>query len=369
MSYYDASIFLSDAKLKGGASNDKYVGTYNNGVYYNSGYYLVESDTAITNGAKIGTKFTGPTASDFIALTKAPEQGTDFHKVWRNADGSLNLGGLYETKTDGKYGTMGYHLSNSDTPIVTTTTTSGQNPTTTTTTTTVKPTTTTSGKQSETPTPSGAQIHDFTANGKNSSFYTITGNLATNKGTVSYNGLTLTQCLKMESATSVGFTNTANGDLTLVFVEPNATIKVDGTKYTANGDGIIQVSVSAGTHTITKANTANLYYMVYADQGGTVVTTTTTATTAAPTTKPTATTTTTTTIDEEGLNYGDVNLDGVVDIRDCVTTNKFLANVLVLSDIAQKNADVDRDGNVGDIDVNYLMRFILNCEDVPNLPV
>ena len=57
----------------------------------------------------------------------------------------------------------------------------------------------------------------------------------------------------MESATSIGFTNTAKGDLTLVFVEPNATVKVDGTKYTANGDGIIQVSVSAGTHTITKA--------------------------------------------------------------------------------------------------------------------
>ena len=361
MSYYDASIFLSDAKLKGGASNDKYVGTYNNGVYYNSGYYLVESDTAITNGAKIGTKFAGPTASDFIALTKAPEQGTDFHKVWRNADGSLNLGGLYETKTDGAYGTMGYHLSNSDTPIVTTTTTTGQNPTTTTTTTTVKPTTTTSGKQSETPTPSGAQIHDFTANGKNSSFYTITGNLATNKGTVSYNGLTLTQSLKMESATSIGFTNTAKGDLTLVFVEPNATVKVDGTKYTANGDGIIQVSVSAGTHTITKADTANLYYMVYADQGGTVVTTTTTATA--------TTTTTTTTINEEGLNYGDVNLDGVVDLADCITVNKYLADVIVLSDIAQKNADVDRDNNVGDKDVSYLMKFVLNSDEVPDLPV
>ena len=318
MSYYDASIFLSDAKLKGGASNDKYVGTYNNGVYYNSGYYLVESDTAITNGAKIGTKFAGPTASDFIALTKAPEQGTDFH-------------------------------------------TTGQNPTTTTTTTTVKPTTTTSGKQSETPTPSGAQIHDFTANGKNSSFYTITGNLATNKGTVSYNGLTLTQSLKMESATSIGFTNTAKGDLTLVFVEPNATVKVDGTKYTANGDGIIQVSVSAGTHTITKADTANLYYMVYADQGGTVVTTTTTATA--------TTTTTTTTINEEGLNYGDVNLDGVVDLADCITVNKYLADVIVLSDIAQKNADVDRDNNVGDKDVSYLMKFVLNSDEVPDLPV
>ena len=369
MSYYDASIFLSDAKLKGGASNDKYVGTYNNGVYYNSGYYLVESDTAITNGAKIGTKFTGPTASDFIALTKAPEQGTDFHKVWRNADGSLNLGGLYETKTDGKYGTMGYHFSNSSTPVVTTTTTSGQKPTTTTSKTTVKPTTTTSNKQSETPTPSGAQIHDFTANGKNSSFYTITGNLATNKGTVSYNGLTLTQSLKMESATSVGFTNTAKGDLTLVFVEPNATVKVDGTKYTANGDGIIQVSVSAGTHTITKANTANLYYMVYADQGGTVVTTT--ATTAAPTTTTTTkpAVTTTTTADEEGVNYGDVNLDGVVDILDSITTNKYLANLMILSDVAQKNADVDRDGNIGDKDVGYLMKFILNSDEVPNLPV
>ena len=171
----------------------------------------------------------------------------------------------------------------------------------------------------------------------------------------------------MESATSVGFTNTAKGDLTLVFVEPNATVKVDGTKYTANGDGIIQVSVSAGTHTITKADTANLYYMVYADQGGTAVTTT--ATTAAPTTTTKPAVTTTTTADEEGVNYGDVNLDGVVDILDSITTNKYLANLMILSDVAQKNADVDRDGNIGDKDVSYLMKFILNSDEVPNLPV
>ena len=164
----------------------------------------------------------------------------------------------------------------------------------------------------------------------------------------------------MESATSVGFTNTAKGDLTLVFVEPNATVKVDGTKYTANGDGIIQVSVSAGTHTITKADTANLYYMVYADQGGTVVTTTTTTSA-----------TTTTTPSQSKDNIGDVNLDGVVDVLDAVMLNKYLANVVQLSDQALRNANCDQRGdsvnNVGDEDTTALMEFVLSV--VENLPL
>ena len=49
-------------------------------------------------------------------------------------------------------------------------------------------------------------IHNFTESGKNSNFYTITGNLSTGKGTVTYNGLSLTQCLKLESATNISFT-------------------------------------------------------------------------------------------------------------------------------------------------------------------
>ena len=100
--------------------------------------------------------------------------------------------------------------------------------------------------------------------------------------------------------------------------------------------------------------------------------TTTTTSIATTTTAPeetTTTTTTTTTINEEGLNYGDVNLDGVVDLADCITVNKYLADVIVLSDIAQKNADVDRDNNVGDKDVSYLMKFVLNSDEVPDLPV
>ena len=41
----------------------------------------------------------------------------------------------------------------------------------------------------------------------------------------------------------------------------------------------------------------------------------------------------------------------------------------MLSDIAQKNADVDRDNNVGDKDVSYLMKFVVNSDEVPDLPV
>ena len=112
------------------------------------------------------------------------------------------------------------------------------------------------------PSVSGGQIHDFTANGTNSSFYTITGNLSTSKGTVNYDNKTLTQCLKMESATNVTFNAGSAGKLTLVFAEAAPTIKVDGQKLTGS-NGIIETDLAAGSHTITKADTANLFYIVY----------------------------------------------------------------------------------------------------------
>ena len=108
--------------------------------------------------------------------------------------------------------------------------------------------------------PAGDQVHNFTASDKNSTFYTITGNLATNKGTVTYNGLTLTQCLKMETATTVTYTTTQPSTLTLVFVEPAGTAKIDGTNYTATA-GIITIPIAAGNHTIAKKDTANLFYI------------------------------------------------------------------------------------------------------------
>jgi len=117
--------------------------------------------------------------------------------------------------------------------------------------------------------PAGNEIHNFTTSGKTSSFYNITGNLSTTKGTVTYNGLTLTQCLKIESATSITFTTTQSSTLTLVFVEAAATIKVDNVDKIASG-GIVTVTLAAGSHTITKKDTANLFYMSTQYSGSTL---------------------------------------------------------------------------------------------------
>ena len=139
--------------------------------------------------------------------------------------------------------------------------------------------------QPGTPVSASAYVHNFTENGTASTFYTISGNLSTSKGSVTYDGKTLTQCLKLETATSISFTAPAAGKLTLVFVEDAATIKLDGKKLTAAG-GIITADVAAGAHTLTKADSANLFYMVYSTEGGTVVTPSETPT-QAPTENPT----------------------------------------------------------------------------------
>ena len=116
---------------------------------------------------------------------------------------------------------------------------------------------------------SGSEIHNFTTSGKTSTFYAITGNLSTSKGTVTYNGLTLTQCLKIESSTNISFTTSQASTLTLVFVEASATIKVDNVDKVAS-NGIVTVSLAAGSHTITKKDTSNLFYMSTVYSGGTL---------------------------------------------------------------------------------------------------
>ena len=53
-------------------------------------------------------------------------------------------------------------------------------------------------------------------------------------------------------------------------------------------------------------------------------------------------------------NYGDVNLDGKVDLVDAITINKYLAGQITLSEQATKNADVNADGSLGDGDSTML---------------
>lgn len=80
-------------------------------------------------------------------------------------------------------------------------------------------------------------------------------------GSVSYNGLTLTERLKIESNTSITYTTTSASTLTLVFDSSfTGTIKVDNVSYTASA-GIVTASIAAGSHTITKGSVANLFYI------------------------------------------------------------------------------------------------------------
>lgn len=114
--------------------------------------------------------------------------------------------------------------------------------------------------------PDGSYVHNFTKSGLDSSVYTIqNGNLSTIKGTVKYSGLTLTQCLKMESKTNITFTAPSNGTLKLVFGGSTSAsgkrVKVNGTYYNCDSNGIASVSVNSGNVTITKGDSINLFYI------------------------------------------------------------------------------------------------------------
>ena len=123
----------------------------------------------------------------------------------------------------------------------------------------------------DTPVSGDAKVHNFTESGTTSDFYSITGSIATNKGTATYNGLTLTKCLKMESSTSIKFTAPSAGKLTLVFGGTTAAsgkgVKVNGTSKKVGSDGTLTVDVAKGAVTVTKGDAINLFYMVYTPSG------------------------------------------------------------------------------------------------------
>ena len=88
------------------------------------------------------------------------------------------------------------------------------------------------------------------------------------------------------------------------------------------------------------------------------------------TTKPSKTTTTNTTTTNTAIpSYGDVNLDGKVDIVDAIFLNKYLATLIQFSDAQMANADCYQDGVLNDQDTTALMQFIiLLIDDLPVQP-
>ncbi|WP_289027582.1 dockerin type I repeat-containing protein, partial [uncultured Ruminococcus sp.] len=65
--------------------------------------------------------------------------------------------------------------------------------------------------------------------------------------------------------------------------------------------------------------------------------------------------------------YGDVNLDGQIDITDCVLLNKCLTGAVKLNKTAKRNADVDQNNEIDTSDTIYLLQFLIRVIDT--LPV
>lgn len=119
-------------------------------------------------------------------------------------------------------------------------------------------------------TTTGGELHNFTLSGKTSTFYTITGNMNSTASTQTYDGLALTARLKMESSTRIVYTTTGVSTLTLVCntgfngkikLTLGTDITLNTTSYTAVNGIVIIPSLAAGTYTISKGDTTDLYYI------------------------------------------------------------------------------------------------------------
>ena len=199
----------------------------------------------------------------------------------------------------------------------------------------------------------------FTPEDENN-YHTVTGTVVVNAQTT-----TTTTTTKATTTTTKATTTTKPNKTTTTKVttttKPN---KTTTTKVTTTTKPSKTTTTNATTTTkpnkttTTKATTTTKPSKTTATK-----VTTTTKPSKATTTK--VTTTTTTTIS----SYGDVNLDGKVDIVDAIFLNKYLATLIQFSDAQVANADCCQDGVLNDQDTTALMQFIiLLIDDLPVQP-
>lgn len=113
----------------------------------------------------------------------------------------------------------------------------------------------------------GTVLVTFTDSKPSSSIVTVSGNYATNKGTATIDGTSYSTCVKMESATNISVTVDKKVTMTLYFssADSKTNAKIDG-KKPAEVNAVIDstaktmtVTLDAGSHTITKQDTCNLF--------------------------------------------------------------------------------------------------------------
>ena len=113
----------------------------------------------------------------------------------------------------------------------------------------------------------GTVLVTFTDSKPSSSIVTVSGNYSTNKGTATIDGTSYSTCVKMESATNISVTVDKKVTMTLYFssADTKTNAKIDG-KKPAEINAVIDstaktmtVTLDAGSHTITKQDTCNLF--------------------------------------------------------------------------------------------------------------
>ena len=123
------------------------------------------------------------------------------------------------------------------------------------------------GTSPEIPAVEGTVIVSFVESNEtyyeNVSSFVIDGNLSGSKGSVTVGGTTYSQCLKMESSTSITFTTGEKMTLTLYFgTDDSGKVNIDGEKVAISADGTCTVTLEAGSHSIKKGDTMNLFLIV-----------------------------------------------------------------------------------------------------------
>ena len=125
-----------------------------------------------------------------------------------------------------------------------------------------------------------------------------------------------------------------------------------------------------GSYAETYAKENDIPFVSLGNITTTETTTTTIETTVTTTTETMVTTKTTTTTKQDSetptVIYGDITLDGRVDITDAVLLNKFCSGAVILNDAAKLNSDCDGDGDITGNDAVALLQFLVQI--VQKLP-
>ncbi|MGN1403413.1 MAG: glycoside hydrolase family 9 protein [Ruminococcus sp.] len=166
-------------------------------------------------------------------------------------------------------------------------------------------------------------------------------------------GLTLNTYFIEENGEEV---NTGNS-ITIDDIKEPYSIEVSGFDPSATGTQTITLTYSTYNDILSKNVFATASFDITVGDGES-------------TTADSSTTTTTTTASSGSVSgvtlYGDVNLDGRVDITDAVLLNKASAGSVSLNDQAAANADCNANGELGSDDAIALLKFLVHL--ISSLP-